>query len=120
MLFNIELVYDSSSLYITFTVIFVRILFLTCLLFYISTSTYVFLILCSVREPDAADFFLKLTFFLLNEAASFVGIDVEIWRSKMLKCLISSHIMTTAGFNKILFPFLQLHTSILHNYLWSQ
>lgn len=109
---------ESSSVYIAITIIFVRILFSKCLFYF----TFLTLLTCFwflSPEPDTSNFSWSFCFFKMKLKA-FWELILKCGEVRILKCLLSSYILTTAGFSKILFPFLQLCTSVLRNYLWSQ
>lgn len=86
----------------------------------ISTSTHMFFILLSAPEPDAPDLSLSLLFFfsfsLKRDWKALWELMLKCGGARMLRS-IPILILTTAGSYKILFPFLQFHTLILHNYL---
>lgn len=108
---------ESSSVYIAVTIVFVRILFSKCLFYF----TFLTLLICFwflSPEPDASNF--SWSFFFLNEAESFMGIDIEMWRSKNIKMPTLILHFDHCRFQQDSLPFLQLCTSVLRNYLWSQ
>lgn len=85
-------------------------------LFYFSTSTHVFHS-SFVSWTRCSWPVLKLTFFFfLDKTVKLCG--KWCWNLEELRSTLIL-ILTTAGFNKIVFPFLQLQSLILHKYLWS-
>lgn len=120
----LETLLVSISYPCSFIIIFIRILCSPCLFFLHDFHLYSHVFHSSLSSWTRCSWpFFKLTFFfsfsLKRDWKALWELMLKCGGARMLRS-IPILILTTAGSYKILFPFLQFHTLILHNYLWSQ